>query len=141
MRITDLLRPEAIALGAEAKDKGAALSLLTDLQNRAGCLSDPARYRRDLLGREKQGTTAIGAGVAVPHAKSAPVKRPPPSFPREWISAPQTASPPGSFSPSPRLPAEATPIWRFCPGSWYCSWTPALSLNFWPLRTLTASWP
>ena len=76
MRITDLLRPEAIALGAEAKDKGAALSLLTDLQNRAGCLSDPARYRRDLLEREKQGTTAIGDGVAVPHAKSEAVKRP-----------------------------------------------------------------
>lgn len=33
-------------------------------------------YRREILAREEQGTTAIGEGIAVPHAKSDSVKRP-----------------------------------------------------------------
>lgn len=31
---------------------------------------------RGILDREKQGTTAIGEGIAIPHAKSAAVRRP-----------------------------------------------------------------
>lgn len=33
-------------------------------------------YRWEILAREEQGTTAIGEGIAVPHAKSDSVKRP-----------------------------------------------------------------
>ena len=76
MRITDLLRPEGISLGAAPKDKDGALDALVKLQHACGNLSDPKAYKADLLAREAQGSTAIGDGIAVPHAKSAAVKRP-----------------------------------------------------------------
>ena len=76
MRITDLLRPEGISLGAAPKDKDEALDALVKLQHACGNLSDPKAYKSDLLAREAQGSTAIGDGIAVPHAKSAAVKRP-----------------------------------------------------------------
>ena len=76
MRITDLLRVEGIALGAALSDKDSALELLVKLQQASGNLSDPKGYKADLLAREGQGSTAIGDGIAVPHAKSAAVKRP-----------------------------------------------------------------
>ena len=76
MRITDLLRPEGIRLCAAPKGREEAIDLLITLQDRAGNLSDPARYKRDILAREAQGSTAIGSGIAVPHAKSGAVRTP-----------------------------------------------------------------
>lgn len=76
MKITDLLRPQSIALGAACKDRDGVLTRLSQLQAQGDNLSDVQRYKKDLLAREKQSTTAIGAGVAVPHAKSDAVKRP-----------------------------------------------------------------
>jgi len=76
LRITDLLRPEGVALNAGAKDQNAALDQLVQLQNNSGNLTDPKAYKTALLAREDQGSTAIGGGVAVPHAKSSAVSRP-----------------------------------------------------------------
>ena len=41
-----------------------------------GCLSDTAVYKAGILKREAEGSTAIGEGVAIPHAKTDAVKRP-----------------------------------------------------------------
>ena len=76
MRITDLLRAEGISLHASPADKNQAIDLLVTLQEKAGNLTDPDQYKADILAREAQSTTAIGSGIAVPHAKSAAVKRP-----------------------------------------------------------------
>lgn len=76
MRITDLLKAESVQLFASPSDKNATIDLLVDLHNKAGNLTDPALYKQDILAREQQGTTAIGNGIAVPHAKSAAVKQP-----------------------------------------------------------------
>ena len=76
MRITDLLRAESIQLHASPADKAAAVDLLVALHSKAGNLTDQTLYKKDILAREEQGTTAIGSGIAVPHAKSAAVKRP-----------------------------------------------------------------
>lgn len=75
MRITDLLCVEGIALHAAPADKAAAIGILADLQKKAGNVSDEAQYKADILAREEQGSTAIGNGIAVPHAKSAAVTR------------------------------------------------------------------
>ena len=75
MRITDLLQPEGIQLHASPDSKAAAIDLLADLQNRAGNLTDTAQYKADILAREEMSSTAIGNGIAVPHAKSAAVKK------------------------------------------------------------------
>ena len=76
MRITDLLQPQGVALNAAPADKAAAIDLLVDLQQASGNLNDKDAYRQAILAREAQSTTAIGCGIAVPHAKSAAVKRP-----------------------------------------------------------------
>ena len=76
MRITDLLSQDKIALGASAADKDGAIELLVGLQERGGCLADREAYRQAILAREAQSSTAIEAGIAVPHAKSGCVKAP-----------------------------------------------------------------
>ena len=76
MRITDLLNPQSVRLGAAAADKAAAIDTLIALQEKGGHLADKAAYREAILAREGQGSTAIEAGIAVPHAKSEAVKTP-----------------------------------------------------------------
>lgn len=76
MRITDLLRRESIQLNAAPGDREQTIDLLVSLQDRGGNLTDPEQYKRDILAREEQSSTAIGNGIAVPHAKSRAVKRP-----------------------------------------------------------------
>lgn len=75
MRITDLLQTNGIQLHAAPADKAAAIDLLVGLQNLSGSLSETGQYKTDILARETMGSTAIGNGIAVPHAKSAAVKR------------------------------------------------------------------
>ena len=75
MRITDLLRAEGIQLHASPSDKSSAIDLLVDLQEKAGNISDKAQYKKDIWAREALDSTAVGEGVAVPHARSAAVKR------------------------------------------------------------------
>lgn len=70
MRIVDLLNPEKILLGTSAEGKEGVIDLLVDLQNASGCLGDREAYKAAILAREAQGSTAIEAGIAVPHAKS-----------------------------------------------------------------------
>ena len=75
MRITDLLRPEAIQLHAAPADKAAAIDLLVDLHEKAGNISDKAAYKKEIWAREELDSTAVGDGVAVPHARCAAVKQ------------------------------------------------------------------
>lgn len=76
MRITELLDPQRIVLGAKAADKAAAIHTMTGLLSAGDCLRDPVQYEQDVLAREAQGSTGVGGGVAIPHAKSAGVRRP-----------------------------------------------------------------
>ena len=76
MRIIDLLKKDAIKLNASVLSKAEAVEELIDLHDKAGNLSDREAYRQAILARENQGTTAIGEGIAVPHAKSDSVKTP-----------------------------------------------------------------
>ena len=74
MRIVDLLKPEAIVLGATASGKENAIDTLVALHEKVGNIEDAARFKEDILKREALGSTAIGEGIAIPHAKSEFVK-------------------------------------------------------------------
>ena len=76
MRITDLLKADAIQLGAKVSSKSAAIDTLVALHEKSGNLKDAAAYKEGILKREQMGTTAIGMEVAIPHAKSEAVKAP-----------------------------------------------------------------
>lgn len=76
MKIKDLLKPEAIRLGAKAASKEEAIDELIALHKKTGDLNDPAGFKEAILKRESESTTAIGEGIAVPHAKTNTAKYP-----------------------------------------------------------------
>lgn len=76
MRIIDLLKQNAIELHATVATKQDAIDKMIALHENAGNLTDVAVYKEAILAREGQGSTAIGEGIAVPHAKSESVKTP-----------------------------------------------------------------
>ena len=76
MRITDLLKSNAIELNVSLASKDEAIEKLIALHEKAGSLKDSAKFKEDILKREEHSTTAIGEGIAVPHAKSSAVKAP-----------------------------------------------------------------
>lgn len=76
MKIIDLLNPGAISLNESVKTKEEAIDKLVSLHEASGNLSDVNVYKSAILAREAQGSTAIGEGIAVPHAKSDSVKKP-----------------------------------------------------------------
>ena len=76
MRIVDLLNKESIALRAAPKSKMEAIDQLVQLQAAGGKIADLDAYKKGILAREEMGSTAVGEGIAIPHAKSAAVKEP-----------------------------------------------------------------
>ncbi|MBU5449084.1 fructose-specific PTS transporter subunit EIIC [Acetivibrio sp. MSJd-27] len=75
MKITDLLNKSAMQLNGKASNKMEAIDKLVDLMAAAGNISDKKVYKECILAREKEGTTGIGEGVAIPHAKTDVVKK------------------------------------------------------------------
>ena len=76
MRITELLKLESIELGAKVSSKEEAIDCLVDLMDKGGRLNDKSGYKEGILAREGLGSTAIGEGIAIPHAKVSAVKEP-----------------------------------------------------------------
>ncbi|MDF2632417.1 MAG: fructose transporter subunit [Caproiciproducens sp.] len=75
MRITDLLSEKGINLDARPQSKAEAIDQLVELMNSTGNLKDKTEYKKCVLAREEEGTTGIGEGVAIPHAKTNVVTR------------------------------------------------------------------
>ena len=69
MKILDILAPDAIVAEMSATTKPAALQELAALLAARHPEIDRARLIQVLLDREALGSTAIGEGIAIPHAK------------------------------------------------------------------------
>ncbi len=76
MRIIDLLNKESILLGAAPKNKTEAIDLLVDLQVKGGKITDRETYKAGIIAREEHSSTAVGEGIAIPHAKNKAVSAP-----------------------------------------------------------------
>lgn len=75
MNVTDLLKSVSIQLNvAPPASKEEAISLLADLMDKSGNLTDKETYLKAVLAREESGSTGLGDGIATPHAKSPAVK-------------------------------------------------------------------
>jgi nitrogen PTS system EIIA component len=74
MPLSDLLAPKAIVSALKANDKKEAIQ---GLAARLGALirRDPNEIFEVLLQRERLGSTGIGGGVAIPHAKLAKLEK------------------------------------------------------------------
>ena len=76
MKITDLLKKEGIKIGGTCKNKQDAIDQMVELMCKEGNINDPEKYKKAVLAREAESTTAIGEGIAIPHAKTDAVSRP-----------------------------------------------------------------
>ncbi len=75
MRPTDYLDSQAILLDLPASDKGRAFSLIADRLAESRLITDRGRFLDDVLNREQQGGTAVGRGLAIPHARTRALER------------------------------------------------------------------
>lgn len=76
MKITELLANESIILGLKAETKEEVWETLAHSFQEIGAVHNVAQYLADVAIRETKGTTGVGFGVAIPHAKSEGVTRP-----------------------------------------------------------------
>jgi nitrogen PTS system EIIA component len=75
MKISDFLSANNVLIGVAATDKK---KLLAELARKAGALTDvlPDRVLAELVKREELGSTGMGGGVAIPHARFEQVTKP-----------------------------------------------------------------
>ena len=76
MKITDLLSTSAIKINGTANSKEELISKMVDLMANNGNIINKEEYKRVVLEREKEGTTGIGEGIAIPHGKTDAVSKP-----------------------------------------------------------------
>lgn len=74
IKLHRLLNEKLIELDLREKNKAKLIRGLVDLAAKSGKLKDKKVFLRAILEREKMGSTGIGNGVAIPHAKSKAVK-------------------------------------------------------------------
>jgi len=75
LKISDFITKESISLNMNAKTKVEALSELVDITSTSNNIVDKEECFDALVCRETLGSTGIGKGVAVPHAKTCSVKK------------------------------------------------------------------
>lgn len=74
MKLNELINEDLIKLELEASNKKDAIRELIDILQQAGKVSNRKKFEKAVFNREKEGTTGIGYGVAIPHGKSKGVK-------------------------------------------------------------------
>lgn len=75
MKVVDLLKKELIKMQIQSKDKEGAIKELLELMKGQPEVVDWEKFLHDVYEREKLGSTGIGDGIALPHARSEGVKK------------------------------------------------------------------
>ncbi len=77
MQFRDIINPRSIVGDLIATEKQDALVEMTDALIESGCLSGELRQSvlQALIDRENLGSTGVGGGIAIPHAKHPAIKR------------------------------------------------------------------
>ena len=71
--ISELLQSSFIDLNFDVADKNAAIDRLSDMLCESGKITDKENFSNAVIEREKLGSTGIGAGIAIPHARTSAV--------------------------------------------------------------------
>lgn len=74
MQLVDVFKENMIFLEFDAKEKDEAIEKFVNLVGRTGVIEDEKALKDALFEREKLGTTGVGGGIAIPHARSGAVK-------------------------------------------------------------------
>ena len=74
MKVCELLQPKSVLLQARIDGQDDALGILVELEESGGVITNGTAYYNAVCAREASGgTTAIGDGIALPHACNAGV--------------------------------------------------------------------
>lgn len=74
VKITDFMSEDLVDLNLKAKNKEEIIASLATLLSKSGMITDEDACKTALLDREELGSTGIGKGVAIPHAKTEAAK-------------------------------------------------------------------
>jgi fructose PTS system EIIBC or EIIC component len=74
MQLVEVLRENLVFLKFEAESKDAAIEKFVETVAAAGVVDNAKMLREALFEREKLGTTGVGGGIAIPHARTSAVK-------------------------------------------------------------------
>lgn len=70
MRIKDILSPESMIMDLQATTKEEAINEMADLEVATGIVNNKEKFVESIWAREKESTTGIGGGIAMPHARN-----------------------------------------------------------------------
>jgi len=74
MQLADVFKEDLVFLDFKAENKDEAIDKFVTAIEKAGMVDDPLALKNALVEREKLGTTGIGNGIAIPHARATTVK-------------------------------------------------------------------
>ncbi|MDD3148877.1 MAG: PTS sugar transporter subunit IIA [Candidatus Riflebacteria bacterium] len=74
MQLVDVLKENQIFLNFEAENKEKAIEKFVASLQQTGSIKEPEALKDALFEREKLGTTGVGGGIAMPHARSSAIK-------------------------------------------------------------------
>ncbi|MCT4392020.1 PTS fructose transporter subunit IIC, partial [Lactobacillus delbrueckii] len=70
MRIKDILSPESMIMDLQATTKEEAINEMADLEVATGVVNNKEKFVESIWAREKESTTGIGGGIAMPHSRN-----------------------------------------------------------------------
>ena len=76
MKITDLLKKDAIDLNVKASSKKEVIEKAVKLMEHNGNIKDKQKYLELVIKREEEGSTGVGEGIAIPHGKGDVISKP-----------------------------------------------------------------
>ena len=74
MKISDLIEKNLVTVNLKSRTSESAISEIVDQLYRSRKIKDKKQILESLLKRERLGSTGVGGGVAIPHARIAELK-------------------------------------------------------------------
>ncbi|MEJ6076074.1 fructose-specific PTS transporter subunit EIIC [Lactobacillus johnsonii] len=75
MKIEDLLSPDLMIMDLKAITQEEAIKEMADLEVKQGVVNNEDEFIKSIWAREKESTTGIGEGIAMPHARNKYINR------------------------------------------------------------------
>lgn len=75
MKIEDLLSPDLMIMDLKATTQEEAIKEMADLEVKQGVVNNEKEFIKSIWAREKESTTGIGEGIAMPHARNKYINR------------------------------------------------------------------
>lgn len=75
MNIIDLLNPNVMIMDLKAKNKAEAIDEMSVSLEKGGVINDIEKFKEGIWKREKQTSTGLGEGIAMPHTKNPAVNK------------------------------------------------------------------